>query len=176
MPFVPEEDSTASSKKMSGNISPASSRKRARTDSENKGPKAKIVKTEQEDERLADLKASLTDATIVLDAAMTEIRATKADIKLRKRNMKDLAIEFHDIIAMIAERSIIYTAGIREERLEKENASLRDRIKRLEEASSDDIMRETDQESRPRRRPKSHGSKALVDEPDVGDKSAEQGV
>ncbi|KAI1454611.1 hypothetical protein F4805DRAFT_438770 [Annulohypoxylon moriforme] len=171
MPYIPEDSGIADSKNIVGSIGPTSSRKRAR-DSDCEAPRAKVVKTSQEDEKLADLKSSLANATVILDAAMAEIRETKADIKQRKRNLKNLIADFQGITAMITERSVAYTTSLREEKLKKENASLRDRIKRLEEASSDDLKKETGQESHPRRSAKSYGCKASVEEPDVEERPA----
>ncbi|KAI1207793.1 uncharacterized protein F4807DRAFT_462237 [Annulohypoxylon truncatum] len=175
MPFIPEEGGTTGPRSTVGNTGPTSSRKRVRPDSDCEAPRAKVAKTSQEDEKLADLDLSIANATAILDAAMTEIRETKADIKQRKRHMKGLVAEFQDVTTMITERSTAYAASLREEKLKKENASLRDRIRRLEEVSPDDAKRDVDQESRLRRRAKSHGSKASVDEPDVDDKSIKQG-
>ncbi|KAI0880444.1 uncharacterized protein GGS22DRAFT_83984 [Annulohypoxylon maeteangense] len=174
MPFIPGDNGIADSRVASGNTGPTSSRKRVR-DSDCEAPRAKVAKTGQEDDKLADLKSSLANAATILDAAMSEIRETKADIKQRKIHLKGLIAEFHDVTAMVTERSVAYMASLREEKLKKENASLRDRIKRLEEASPDEIKREIDQESRSRRRAKSYGCKASIDDPDVNDKAPKQG-
>ncbi|XDG04938.1 hypothetical protein ABKA04_004553 [Annulohypoxylon sp. FPYF3050] len=174
MPYMPEENNTGS-KNVAGNPSPASSRKRARADSEFEAPRVKVPKTGQEDEKLAKLKSSLANAADILDAAVAEIRETKAEMKQRKRNIKDLIAEFQDATTTISERSIAYTTSLREEKLKKENASLRDRIKRLEEASTDEHKRETDQESHSRRRAKSYGGHPSMKESDVDEKSIKQG-
>ncbi|KAI1090558.1 hypothetical protein F5B19DRAFT_317651 [Rostrohypoxylon terebratum] len=175
MPYMPEENNTGA-RHVAGNPGLASSRKRARTDSEFEAPRAKIAKTCQEDEKLEDLKSSLARAAGILDDAVTEIRETKADLKERKRRIKDLIAEFHEATTAIADRGLAYTASLREEKLKKKNASLRDRLKRLEEASVDDSKRETDQESRPRRRAKPYAaSKPSVEDPDVDEKSIKQG-
>ncbi|KAI1412710.1 hypothetical protein F5Y13DRAFT_189911 [Hypoxylon sp. FL1857] len=133
MPFTPEENHAAGSSKAVGKSTTGHSRKRARTDS-GEAPRAKTPRTDHGDKH-EQLEQNLETALVKLQDALAELQKTKDDIRDYKARINNLIEELQDIRVIVSTSTMVHDNIRTEERLQRENANLRERIKELEDAA-----------------------------------------
>ncbi|KAI0106350.1 hypothetical protein F4776DRAFT_441377 [Hypoxylon sp. NC0597] len=136
MPFTPE-DNKASSRKAAGKSTSGRSRKRARTDSHEEAPRAKTPKSGY-DEKHEQLEKNLETSTMDVQDALAELQRTRDELKECKARINNVINRLRNTEATISASTIVHNNIRTEERLERENADLRERIKHLEAAVDDD--------------------------------------
>ncbi|OTA65956.1 hypothetical protein K449DRAFT_431418 [Hypoxylon sp. EC38] len=136
MPFAPE-DNHASSSKAAGKSTSGRPRKRARTDCHEEAPRAKTPKLSS-DEKHEQLNKNLEASTSKIQDVIAELLRTKGDLKDCRTRIDNVIDGLQSTGATISATSLVHSNIRTEERLERENANLRERIKELEAAADDD--------------------------------------
>ncbi|KAI0836836.1 hypothetical protein F5Y06DRAFT_298068 [Hypoxylon sp. FL0890] len=136
MPHTPEENHAAGSSKTAGKSTSGRPRKRARTDSNEEAPRAKNPKTSSHDKQ-EQLKQNLETAAVKTQDALAELQRTKDALRECKTRINNVIESLQDSKVMISTSTLVHNNIRTEERLERENAGLRERIKELEAAADD---------------------------------------
>ncbi|KAI1136361.1 hypothetical protein F5Y05DRAFT_106654 [Hypoxylon sp. FL0543] len=133
MPFTPVE-THASSSKMAGKSSSGRPRKRARNDTSEESPRVKALKTIHNDKH-EQLQQNLESSTLKFQDALAELQRINDEQRGLRARIDNVIEALQCIKLTISTSSLIHNNIQREEKLERENAELRERIKELEAAA-----------------------------------------